>query len=70
MNSDEQFLRKQIELAISQQKIKYMRELNAVQIHDVCNAGVDRWKQGGMRGLDAVKFALKYARDVYKKTGR
>lgn len=70
MNADEKFLRQQIELAIKQQTVKYMRELNEVQVHDVCNAGVDRWAQGGMRGIDAVKFAIKYARDNYKKTGR
>lgn len=68
MAKDESFLRKQIENALGQQKVKYMRELNGVQVHDVCNAGVDKWKLGGMRGIDAVKFAIAYAKSTYKKT--
>lgn len=70
MNTDESFLRNQIRGAIGQQTVKFFRELNEVQIHDICNAGINRWQQGGMRGVDAVKFALKYARDNYKTTGR
>jgi len=70
MNNDEKFLRDQIRLAIGNQKVKFFRELNEVQIHDICNAGVNRWAQGDMRGLDAVKFALRYAKDNYKTYGR
>ncbi len=70
MDNDEKFLRKQIELALSNSAIKYLKELNEVQINDVCNAGVDKWKLGGMRGLDAVKFSIAYAKTTYKKTRR
>ena len=70
MTKDEEFLRKQIESAVKSHSARFMRELTEVKIADIVEAGVNRWRQGGMKGIDAVSFAINYARDTYKRTIR
>jgi len=69
MDNDERFLRRQIRSAVKSNKTKFISELPDQHVVMVEDEGVRRWRQGDMRGVDALKHALVFARATFKRKG-
>ena len=66
MERDEQYLRQQVKKLLNNHVTKYIRNLTADKVDAVCDETVRAWNQGGMRGTDALVYAVRYAKANFK----
>ncbi|MDA3834104.1 MAG: hypothetical protein PF495_11975 [Spirochaetales bacterium] len=68
VDNDERFLRQEIDKAIKNHSIKYVREINPSDRAVIVDAGIKHWRCGGVNSVQMLEYAIQYAKANYKRT--